>query len=1128
MRLRLWYGTELEEKNRRMMKEIQRRIKKPDARRQVILVPEQYTLETEKQYLKHTGEKGMMQVEVLSFSRLAYRIFLETGGKNRVFINEQGIHMFLRKILKEQKSYLRTYHHMIQRKGFIDALVKEIDECKQYQISPEMLRQQAKIHASNEPVAGKLWDIAIIYEKMEEALKDKFLHKEDRMEAFRNQLSHSKWIRETDFWVDGFYSYTPNMLRSLEVLGDHTEELNITVYGGPGEEEGQQKTIHKQTSQLKNHFSHKAAEVKRKMVEADGEGSHKSAELKHLKSSFYSLPVKSYQEKLESIQLFAAGNDEAELMWTSLFIQDLVQEQGYRYRDIAVLCPDLEQRRKNLRRVMNLHQIPAYMDETRNIRNHPLMVLLLRGLEVVDNHYPLHGMMAYLKTGYTGLEQDEVEELENFCLRYGIKGNKWKRRIGDTILDLTDQRIEEWRKIVMEPLEKLFRDLETSETVKEMTKAVFQWLEKLEIPQKIEREIRGASNREAFEQKQVYGQLWNELIGLMDQMVEMIGDSKMTSKEYVEILESGIDSMEVGTIPSTLDQVFVGTIERSRLADIKCLFLIGANDGVIPAGTSEDSLLLPVEKAALAQSGCEIGITPEERELQEMFYIYLSLIKPSDKLYISYSLSNEEGAAKRPSIVLDRLQALFPSLTIQDDLLMTPEQTKKQISRPENTFMKLASEIRKQMDDVQIDEIWMDVYRWFYHHKSWKGQVERMLEGIDYHNQCKSLDPIDSEAIFGKPLHASVARLEKYRKCPFSHFVQYGLKPADRKQYDIQPVELGNFLHQALDEFADQVKKKNQNWHHLKPEECDKMMDELLDPLLQNFKYGVFTSSNRYAYAGKRMKQVGKTAVKTMVQQIQKGDFAPTHHEATFGRNGLWPALQYEKKGQAIASLEGRIDRLDTYQQDGNYYYRVIDYKTGTKDLSLQEMYYGLQLQLPIYLQAVLAAQQNQIKANHYPAGIFYYQLDDPTIETNTTEESKIRGEWIQETKLKGLTLRDPGIVGAMDPDISNTSDVLPVGLKKDGDFTAFSMVATIEEFDCLLQHVEQQVIRMAQGILSGDIAIHPIEFAGTRACQYCDFASVCQFDPAIPGNRVNYLPSISKEDALQKITLPYRKKVNP
>lgn len=1127
MRLKLWYGTDLEEKSRIIMNEIQRRVKQPEARRQVIIVPEQYTLGTENQYMKWTGETGMIQVEVLSFSRLAHRIFLETGGKDRVFINDQGIHMFLRKILKEQQSNLSTYDHMVQRKGFIDALAKEIDECKQYHITPELLWQQSKIHEKNDSVAGKLRDIAIIYEKMDEALKGKFLHKEDRMEAFRNQLSDSNWMKKTDFWVDGFFSYTPNMLRSLEVLGEYAEELNVTVYGGMNEEKIQKNASYKQISRLKNYFSYKGGEWKKVSVEEMVESSRKASDLEHLKSFFYSLPVKPYQEVPESIEIFAAGNDEAELMWTALSIQNLVQEKGYRYRDIAVLCPNLEQRRKSVRRIMKLHQIPAYMDEKRNIRNHPLMILVLRGLEVLGNHYPLNGMMAYVKTGYAGLEHEEVEELENFCLRYGIKGSKWKRNFGEFIQDEKDERIEKWRQKIMDPLEELSRGLEGSNTVKEKTTSVFHWLERLQIPEIIEKEMQRAVHREAFEQRQEYGQLWNELIGLMDQMVEMMGDARISHKEYIEILEAGIESMEIGTIPSTLDQVFVGTIERSRVNSIKCLFLIGANDGVIPAGLSEDSLLLPLEKEAMAQSGCTIGVTPEEREEQEMFYIYLSLVKPRDTLYISYSLANEEGVAKRPSIVLDRLQALFPSLELQDDLVPTPEMTKRQITRPLNTFMKLASEIRKGMDGERIDEIWMDAYRWFYDHPNWKESAEQMVESYDFRNSSKPLSSLESQALFGKPLKASVARLEKYGKCPFSHFVQYGLKPAERKQYDIQPVELGNFLHKALDEFADQVKKNEQSWHDLKLEECDQIMEEILDPLLQGFKHGVFASSNRYTYAGKRMKQVGKTAVRTMVQQIQKGEFIPTHHEVTFGWDGIWPALQYKDNEQTITSLEGRIDRMDTYYKEGNYYYRVIDYKTGTKDLSLQEMYYGLQLQLPIYLQAVLEAQKQQIQANHYPAGIFYYQLDDPMIETNSIEASKIYGEWIQETKLKGLTLKDATLVEAMDPHISNSSDILPVGLKKDGDFTASSKVATMEEFDCLLQHVQDHVIKMAQSILSGDISIQPIEFDGLRACQYCDFLSVCQFDPTLSGNKVKYLPTIKKEEVLQKICLAYGKKVN-
>ncbi|SFI08239.1 DNA helicase/exodeoxyribonuclease V, subunit B [Tindallia magadiensis] len=1123
---RIWYGTDIEEKVRIMVHEIQKNVKKDPWRKQIIIVPEQYTLEMEKQYLKHSQEKGMMRVEVLSFSRLAYRVFLETGGRNRVFIDDRGLHMLVRKTLREQQENLKVYPHMIGRKGFVESLVKEINECKQYEVTSEMLRQQSQLHKDNEYIAGKLHDIAIIYENVQEALEDYYLHKEDRIELFRKKFQDANHMKMADYWVEGFYSFTPNMKNALLTIGEEADNLNILAYGGD-ELTNQYSVLHKQINHMKNYFSSQGIEVIKEKVSYGESYDKKAKEIKHLKECFYKLPIDVFDSEPSSIELFSASNDEKELVWAALKIQDLVQEKGYRYRQIAILCPDMEQRKNSIRRVMKQHKIPIFMDDKVVLKNHPLMVFLIEGLRAIESGFSFQPMMTYIKTGYAGLEIDEMEEFENICMQLGMKGNKWKKEIANAYVKPYQEDAEIWRKKVMEPLEIVEAKMKQSITVEMKSKIIFEWMEALNVPDILEAQMSQAEERDAFDQKQVYAQLWNELMELMDQMVEMMGTLEVSLDEYIDILESGIESMEVGTIPSTLDQVFVGTIERSRLSDVKCVFFLSANDGVLPAGINEEALLLPVEKQKLEGSGCKMGASQEERELQEMFYIYLAMTKPSDLLFISYSLATEEGAARRPSVIIDRLKGLFPFLSVGDDLFATSENTKKEITRPENTFSSLTTEVRKLLDGEVIDPLWLDTYRWFYGNENWKKEVDRMLEGLDFENQCQPLDSAVSEKLFGNPLYSSVARLEKYRKCPFSHFVQYGLKPEERKEFEIKPVELGNFLHQAMDGFAKAIKDNHQDWRSIDLEECDRLMDPLMEDLLDTFRDGIFQSSYRYQHAGKRVKQLGKTAVKTIVAHIQKGLFEPLYHELSFGKEGTWPALIYYDKEKTLASLEGRIDRLDMFEKNGDYYYRIVDYKTGNKEMKIPEVFHGLQMQLPVYLQAVLDAQRKQMKGSHYPAGLFYYKMDDPMIELNTTKIEEIQKERVKQLKLNGFALQNQEIVGAMDQEMTDKSEVLPVSLKKDGSFSANSMVLELEEFDLLLQHTQQLVVRMAKNILSGDISIHPVEYDGVRVCQYCEFHSVCQFDQNMPDQQVNYMEPINKNEALEKIRKRLGKKVD-
>ncbi len=1113
MKLTYLNGFAVEEKTAWMMKQIKKMIIADPESAHIIVVPEQFTLEAEKQYLKHTQEKGLFNVEVLSFSRLAHRVFLETGGKGRVTIDDLGIHMILKKIMKENSDTFLLYHTMAHQKGFIETLAKEIAECKQYEITPEMLMQQAELNKENPNLHGKLKDLSLIFQRCNQALEGKYLRKEDQLAAFRKQAEHSHWLKNKHLWIEGFYSFTPNLLSAVKTLLTCSKSVTMSVYGNQSEDVKESVSLKKQLLDLAAYA--KAIKIDQKNILMDDliEPREKPGEIKHLAAHFFDMPVVVYEDEPSSLAVFNAINDESELAFVAKKIQHLVQHEGYQYKDIAVICPNLQERQHDIKRIFQLHQIPGFIDEKTTAKNHPLMRLMIHGLEAVQYNYPQQYVLSYLKTGLSLLSHEEIEELENISAEYGITGNKWHRDLTTINPDLEDY--EPIRKRGVEPLKQLEIKLKKAPTVKEKTRAMYEWLTNLNIVAKIEAQTLRAKTDTDFEQSQVNAQIWNHAMKLFDQMVELMGDETTSIEEYTEVLKTGIEAIEIGTIPTTLDQVFIGTLERSRVFDIKGLFIISLNDGVIPANKTPDTLLLPSERMALAEKGIVLGTQIEDRETQEMIYIYLAATKPSQYLWLTYSMADHEGNANRPSLLIEQLTEMYPQLQIQDDLMNTTQRQLESITQPQNTFQTLTEYLRKLTDHRPAEEIWFDVYNWFYKNPDWHQKSKSLVEGLFYRNNPEPIPELVAKGLYGKPLRGSVARLEKFQNCPFMHFVQYGLKPKERKTFEIQPVEMGDYLHLALDEFAAAVKNENKQWHTLTDTDCDDLMDRIMDPLMETFKHNVFLSTKRNSYLGNRMKQLGKKTVKTMVKQIQQGQFIPTYHEVKFGGDGELDPLEITDGKDPIISLQGRIDRIDLYKKDGVMYYRVIDYKTGNKELKVPEIYYGLQLQLPVYLQAILEAKNVTEKEKQAIAGMFYYHLDDPMMETTETDPAKIQEEIYELSKLRGIALKDKEVVAAMDQHMATTSHILPISFKKDGDFSAASDVATEEAFTVILSHVKNTIAKSAQSIIKGNIAVFPYEYDHKRPCTYCDYISICQFDHQLDTGSVNYLKKLNKNEAL-------------
>jgi ATP-dependent helicase/nuclease subunit B len=728
-------GVKVETKSRWMYKQINENVSAKPDQPVILIVPEQFTLQAEKAYLESTGKTGILNPEVLSFNRLAYRVFQETGGRSRIVIDELGKHILIRKIVQDLAGKLLLYSGLTNERGFIDKIVDSITECKQYNISPEDLRHQAQMTMQDTLARNKLMDLALIYETFEERLKDRFVDREDQFQALIDQMQRSEFVKQTEFWIDGFFSFTPHMMRVVNKLCECASAVHLTAYGTDNELKHSAFPLFSQTRNLMQSVMQGDGVVNITDADPLSDATPQKPVIMHLSRTINQLPPDVWSKPAEGLTLFRAMNDDSEIEQIAARIMELVQDHNLRFYEISVLCAELEQRKDSIKRIFNLYGIPYFLDTKRRTVEHPLTQLISAGLETLRQGFTYHAIFRYIKTGYTGLSQDEIEMLENYVLARGIRGSMWKKNFTSEPESVETTLMNQLREKLMSPLIELESAINQSRSVKEMTAALFSWLQRLHVDHQINKEVKRYKQQEEYEPAALTTQLWNRIMALMDQMVDIMGETSVSLKNYQQLWQAGIESIEIGLIPSTIDQVMVGTPERSRQAGIKALFLMGVNDGVLPASTSEIGVLLTSEKMKLLQNGCLLGVFGEARQAQEELYVQLALSRPSEHLWISYSQATIEGEARRPSVLIERVKKIFPGLTERSDLFQEADAVLMRLRSPKVSYLDLASKLRDLADGKIVPDYWLTLFQWFNNDPEWNEDAEKLLTALYYHNQ---------------------------------------------------------------------------------------------------------------------------------------------------------------------------------------------------------------------------------------------------------------------------------------------------------------------------------------------------------------------------------------------------------
>ena len=1145
MSLRIIYGRAGTGKSSYCIDQIKNRIDRNEDNKLILIVPEQFTFETENRMLREIGEKCVLNAEVLSFKRLANRVFSNFGGITKRTIKDAGKSMLIHKVLDEVISDMKVFARAAKQEGFIDVIATLVTEFKKYNVDEEVLAEMIK-ELEDVELTNKLVDLEKIFRAFNERLHKNYIDGEDELSILADKLKISDMYKGAEIWIDEFTTFTPQQMDIIVELLKKAKRVNITLSMDEGNTRVRETDVFSVT---KNTERRLLRAIEENSIAFDGyenineevpERFKNSERLAHIERQIYSYPFKSYYKDVNDVRLYKANNSYDELEFIAKDILRLVREEGYRYRDIGVVCRNIDCYEKIASVIFNDFEIPHYIDKKLDVASNPLIVLINSAIDIISRNWSYESVFKYLKSGLIGIDIEEIDRLENYVLAYGIKGAKWK--VDEWTYyssnsfkneEITEEqkvylnRINDIKSWVEEPLIALEEKCSGKKTLREFVVALYEFLDNdLGVFERIKKKINYFEENEMQNKVKEYSQIVDILVEVLEQAVEVLGDEIVDKKDFIRILNVGFSKYEMGVVPVALDQVNIGDITRIKSRRPKALYVVGVNDGVLPSANKEEGILSDRDRNILLEKGMSLASDTRTKVFEEQFLVYTALTMVSDYLVITYPLADFEGKAMRASIIIHRLKKIFPRLKEESTGYNLDKQKDKyyDITAKSPTFNELIGAIRREYDDKNIGECWDEVYKYFDNLKGWDLKLKNVVKGLKYSNLEESISKQMAKKLYSNSsgnLVFSVSKLERYAQCPFAYFIEYGLKAKDRKVYDFSAPDLGTFMHEILDDFTNVIRDRGIRWNDLSNKECRGIINDLVNNQINTNDGSILSSSYRYKYLTERYKKILTRSVTTIAEQMRKSNFEIFKNEFAFGTFDDSDPIEVELPTGEKVYLIGRVDRIDNLELDGKQYLRVIDYKSGKKKFDLNKLYNGLQIQLLVYLDVLLRNSEEILKTQALPGAMFYFKIDNPMISSKKQlSEEEIEKEILSKLKFDGLLLKDPKIIMSMDKDMTNGdgSLIIPAKFKKDGNLASSDALITEKQFDILREYVNKKVVELCSEMISGNIKLEPYEDDKEYLYENSPYAHIFQFDTAIPGNKYKVLEKDKPKEVWEKM----------
>ena len=1099
----------------------------------IVIVPEQFTMQTQKDLVMAHPRGGIMNIDVLSFQRLAHRIFEEVGADQRSVLTETGKNLMLRKVAIREQERLKVLGSRMNRPGYVSEVKSVLSELMQYEVSDFELQEMGRRTENRPLLNAKLEDLQVLYREFLSYRRDRFLKPEEIYDVLCQVAGESALLKNSVLAFDGFAGFTPSQIRVLEELLVCCPKVYLTVTLDARESafgKLQEHDLFAPSRRLVQAVSEAARSAARRMGGNDtmflppvvlGKTSlprfKKGGALFHLEQNLFRSRRQSYGGIPDEISMHISKNPAAEVHFAARTISYLVREKDLRYRDIAVITGDLSSYNNYVKHIFPQYEIPAFVDETRQILLNPCLEFVRGALEIVQRDYAAEAVFRCLRTGMAGFSADETDELENYVLAVGIRGHrKWKKTWEYRPAQLKEEVLEKvnaYRERLVERFEPFAEKMrKKGNTLLFYATALYELLRDCEISRQLQERAAQLEADGEMGQAREYSQVYGILIRLLDEMAELLGEETMELQEFTEILEAGLSEAKVGVIPPGIDQVQVGDIRRTRLAHVKILFFLGLNDGWVPARGNDGGIVSDMERELLKENGMELAPTARENSYIQRFYLYQNLTKPSQQLYLSWCLGSSDGVVMRPSYLVSNIRRLFPKITVCEE--KEPGSELWQTTTRKNGMQYFLHGLQEaRMGNVMPK--WKELYRSYAQDDEYRERVRKLVQAAFSGGAARQLSFSASKKLYGEVMTNSVTRLEQFAACAFAHFAMYGLRLRERELYGVKPADLGILFHRSLDLFSRRIAVSGRDWTELTEQEETILMEQCVDEVSEKYGADALHSDARSAYTINRLKRILCRSAWVLHEQLAAGSFRPSGFEVSFADAGNLETVNVSLGGHGRMHLQGRIDRIDTAQTEDAVYVKVVDYKSGMAEFDPVSFYYGLQLQLVVYLNAALEMEQRlHPERVAVPAGIFYYRMQDPVLEKEAgADEAAMRERLLKKLRPDGIINEDDEVLELLDHGFSGDSLVIPAGRKKDGSLKAASKTVTPEQFQTLSRFARRKLTQLGERMLGGEVAPDPYEADGRTPCDYCDYADVCGFDRKIPGSCPHRLEPLGKDE---------------
>lgn len=1169
--LNIYYGGENIEKEKFIFEHIKGR--------SLLLVPDQFSLQAERDAFFYLDKTGLMDLAVVDFSALGHKILKEAGGPVPPLIDKYGRHMLLTRILEESDDALKIYKGVRGKNSFVERVNMLISEMKRSEVSVDMLREVSESLEDSSFLKYKLEDIVTLFSLYEEAIAGKYLDSEDYITFYGDKMLDSSLVAVSDVWVYGFDTFTPKNMLVLERILKTARSLNIVMTwedaaktppersakddaGDPSQSgdaawpgdagflaADDREDLFSLTGFVIRNLVKMAEDLNEEVTCQAITGSGRDNLWSKTLREFSVSPEAPLQEKDPRITAVCTSNIYAEADRAAAYILQLVREHGYRFGDIVVVCNDTGLRSGVIRRTFVRWGIPVFIDQKRKVIQHPVVGFLLSLLEIIGNGYRDSAVMQLIKSGFLGLAEEEQDALENYVQQFKIRGTLWKKpfsRMGDNYMAEDLNRFNELREQVVSVIETARDRIGKYNTAGEKIRGLYGFLaDDFMMEDRIEAMVKAQQEAGFLDGAAETGQSWNVICRIFDQIVETVGEERLSGRALRQIVEAGLAEMEIGIVPVNPDSVLVGTMQRTRVGRVKALLVLGANEGLLPLQKTDEGLLSEREKAVLEEMDLEFSRTEDMVKQEERLAIYRTLSQPEERLYVSCSRIDETGGELRPSAVLRELENFLQSHAESDDSVVLGDLEDGEVTEiavsPKGAISYLTDAFREYLEDGKLDEDWLYAGLWYGSHEP--EELERIRRGMEFDNKQNALGGQLADALYRgdrRAIEASASRLEKYSGCPFAHFISYGLRPEDLRVFEMGPREIGDIYHECLMKLsrrlttpmtgedglpetaaapgsagdAGTVTDPDSRWMKITQEECREEIRRILQEETGTYREGLLASGRNESYRAERIVDICSRAAWAMIGQVRRGRIREMYFEQPFARGAQLPPIRVTA-GEHEVLIKGKIDRMDVLEMPEHENglktaVRIVDYKTGGDSVDVEHFRSGYKLQLMLYLKA--ATQKQEVK----PAGVFLFKIRE--IDADADMKNIYPGREAMEErmedayKLEGIVLDDMDLIDAMDTEIGGASKVLPIKyVKKNGTYSGSSggYLFSREEFEELSAQVDRQVDRICREICDGKIDIRPkkekkkdMEGNYKTSCKYCSYKSICMFDTAFPGCR--------------------------